>query len=93
MTNKQLAVMLDMIATEIERLASDVSPLIIDGKRIAKRVWVGEGPEPIIDFGPAISTKGYEYQEAGDFAAVVMIADFAKTVRHRADFLATTNDE
>lgn len=46
MNNKQLAILLNSIATSVELLAENVAPLIEVGDRTLVKTWVGDGPEP-----------------------------------------------
>lgn len=83
MTNEQLALLLRAIAAQVRKLATDIEPLITDGERSLKRVWIGEGEPPLI----SSVGKGWELQRVGRFKAIDLVESFADTLETDADLL------
>lgn len=85
MTNEQLRLMLNMISRMVSQLAVDIEPLIVDGVRVQKRFWVGEGEPPMIDLG--FKNKFWESRDTDEFLAVDRVKDLAYEISHMAESL------
>lgn len=85
MTNEQLRLVLNLISRMVSHVAVDIAPLITDGERVKKRVWVGEGEPPLVDLG--FDNKFWEYTDSDNFLAVEMVKELAYEISYMAESL------
>ena len=87
MTNEQLRLLLMQISERLKNLANEMEPLITEGQREYKKVWVGEGKEPSYLSIQYLTDEGYDFVREGEWSATSLVGDFADELEEEANKL------
>lgn len=87
MTDKQLAILLEQMANQLDSMADTIAEVIYDGAQEMVPVWVGEGEKPdfALTFGP-----NWDQQPKGEYIAVTIVTDYAELLRNQVKNLRDT---